>query len=161
MFSKEFTHFNYVCKVSIKNDMVYSCGLDFKVMAWSIPNKQKKYEFKHSGCVYGVVIGLEETPLANRLVSISGDKTCRISNSETGTEIKKISLDSYCWSVAVDRAQTLIAVGTDKNVTIIETTNFAKVKEVSLDNVYSLAFNSRNDRMLAITKTGEIHSFKF
>ena len=161
MFSKELTHGSCVCKVSIKNDMVYSCSIDNKVMAWSIQNKQKKYEIMHGSRVYDFVIGFEETPLASRLVSISLDKTCRISNIETGTKVKEISFDSCCRSIAVDKAQTLIAVGTDQNVTFIETTNFTKVKEIPLEYVYSLAFNSRNDSTLAITANGEVHSFKF
>ena len=141
--------------------MVYSCGTDWKVKAWSIANSQLKYEFVHGSWVYDIVIGRDGTPLENRLVSISDDKTCRISNSETGAEVKTIKFDSHCWSIATDRAQTVIAVGTDQNVTFIETTNFTKVKEISLNEVYSLAFNKRNDNLLAVTGNGEVHSFKF
>ena len=141
--------------------MVYSCGKDEKVKAWTIANKQLKYEFAHGGWVYDIVIGHDGTPLENRLVSISTDKTCRISDLETGAEVKTIKLDSHCWSVATDRAQTVIAIGTNANVTFIETTNFTKVKEILLKSVYSLAFNKRNDYLLAVTGNGEVHSLKF
>ena len=145
----------------MRNDLVYSCGVDDKVKAWSIPNEELKYEIGHGGCVNDIAVGFEGTPLANRLISISNDKSCRVSNLETGAEVKRIYLCSECWSIAVDKTQTVIAVGTKKGVTFIETTNFTKVKEVSLTNVCSLAFNNRNDRMLAVTENGEVHSFKF
>ena len=152
-----------MCRVIIKNDMVYSCGCDYKVKAWTIENKQLKYEFAHGDCVFDIVIGRDGTPLENRLVSISDDKTCRISDLETGAEVKTIKHDRNCYSIAVDKTQTLIAVGNgDKNITFIETTNYTKVKEVSLDSrVYSVAFNKRNDCLLAVTRDGWLHSLKF
>ena len=147
----------------IKNEMILSCSLgDHKVKAWSTSNKNLKYEFMHSDEVKDIVIGREGTPLENRLLSISSDKSCRVSNLETGVELRKINFGSPCWSIAVDKTQTLIAIGSGKKVTFIETTNFTKVKEVSLNNyVNSLAFNRQNDCMLAVTESGEIHSFKF
>ena len=141
---------------------MYSCGTDGTVKSWSSPNKQLMYEVMHGNDVYDIVIGREGTPLENKLVSISWDKSCRILNLETGAEVKTVNFDCSCWSIAVDKAQTLIAVGTSNKVTFIETTNFTKVKEVSMDGyVYSLAFNKRNDCMLAVLKNGEIHSLKF
>ena len=119
------------------------------------------YEFSHGDCVYDIVLGREGTPLANKMLSVSADSSCRISNLKTGAEVKKIKFSNPCWSIAVDKAQTVIAVGTTSYVTFIETTNFTKVKEVSLNYVYSLAFNKRNDCLLAVLKNGEIHSFKF
>ena len=104
------------------------------------------------------MIGREGTPLSNKTVSISADRTCRISNLETGAELKKVNFESKCWSVAVDKAQIVIAIGTEKNVTFIETTNFTKVKEISMNEVDALAFNKRNDCLLAVTKNGEVHS---
>ena len=148
-------------RVILKNDIVFSCSNDKKVKAWSVTSKKVKYEFAHGNTVYDIVIGREGTPLANRIFTISWDQTCRISNVQTGAEIKTIKL-GHCWSIAVDKAQTMIAIGNgDRNVTFIETSNFTKVKKVSLDNsVYSLAFNKRNDCLLAVTG-GEVHSFKF
>ena len=72
-----------MCRVIIKNDMVHSGGFDYKVKAWSIPNKQLKYEFAHGDVIYDIVIGREGTPLANLILSISWDKTCRVSNLES------------------------------------------------------------------------------
>ena len=129
--------------------------------SWSIPNKKLKYEVKHGDSVYDIVIGREGTPLASKMISVSGDRSCRISSLETGAEVKTINFVKPCWSIAVDKAQTLIAVGTENNVTFIETINFTKVREVALNEVYSLAFNKRNDYMLAVLSNGEIHSFKF
>ena len=129
--------------------------------AWSIPNNQSKYEISHGDTVNDVVIGREETPLYNRIVSVSDDHTCRISNLETGAEVKILKFDSYCSTMAVDKAQTMIAVGTDNYVAFIETTNLTIVKKVPMEYVYSLAFNKRNNCMLAVTRGGEIHSFKF
>ena len=141
---------------------MYSCGRNNTAKSWSTPNKDLKYEIKHGQSVYDIVTGLEGTPLANKIVSICYDSSCRISNLETGAEVKTINFDRNCYSIAVDKAQTLIAVGTSNKVTFIETTNFTKVKEVSMDGyVYSLAFNKRNDCMLAVLKNGEIHSLKF
>ena len=154
-------HNEYVSRVIIRDDVVYSCGTMHKVKAWSIQTKQLKYEFSHNGSVYDLVLGRHGTPLWNRAVSVSWDKTCKISNSETGAELKKINFDSKCWSIAVDKAQTVIAIGSDENVTFIETTSFTKVNEIPLKNVYALAFNKRNDCLLAVTEYGEVHSFKF
>ena len=149
-------------RVIIKNDIlctVYSCGEDGKVKSWSILNKRLKYEFNHGNNVEDIVIGRRGTPLAGRLLSINYEG-CRISSSETGAEIKTIKYS--CYSIAVDKAQTVIAVGTGYKVAFIETTNFTQIKEVFVnDYVYSLAFNKRNDRMVAVTKNGEIHSLKF
>ena len=142
--------------------MMFSCGYDKKVKAFSISNNQVKHEVTHGGSVDDFVIGREATPLAGRLVSISREMGCLISNLETGAEITKINFDSECRSVAVDESQTIIAVGNGTKVTFIETTSFSKVKEISLNsNVYSLAFNKRNDCLLAITSKGEVHSLKF
>ena len=155
-----------MCRVTIKNDMVYSCSTDGKVKAWSITNLQKKYEYKYeysctqSTKVFDIVIGRQGTPLENRIVALS-QIGCRILNLDTGVEVKKITLDGSCWSITADKAQTVIAIGTDKNVTFFETTNFTKVKEVPLKYVYSLAFNERNDCMLAVTSGAEVYSFKF
>ena len=149
-------------RVIINEDMVYSCGEDRKVMAWTTANNQLKYDFNHDNAVYDIVIGREGTPLAGRLLTISWDKSCRVSNLETGAEVRRINFDDPCYSITVDEAQTLIAVGTAKKVTFIETTNFSKIKEVSMNDwVCSLAFNKRNDCMLAVTKSGEVYSFKF
>ena len=150
-------------RVIIKGDIVLSCSVDDdKVKAWSTSNKEMKYEFTHGNSVYDIVIGREETPLEKRLLSISYERCCRVSNLETGAEVKRINFDRPCYSIAVDKTQTLIAIGSENKVTFIETTNFTKVKEVSLnDFVYSLAFNRQNDGMLAVTRNGEIHSFKF
>ena len=155
-----------MCRVVIKNDTVYSSGLDKSVKAWSITNNHLKYEFTHNVFVFDFVIGRNGSPLNNKIVSISYDNSCRIScrisNLETGDEVKTINVDTSCWSVSVDKAQTLIAIGAESKVIFIETTNFTKVKEVSLNNaVLSLAFNNRNDYMLAVTKNGEVHSIKF
>ena len=152
-----------MCRVIINNDMVYSCGTDSTVTAWKVANDQLTYEFAHGGWVYDIVIGRDGTPLENRLVSISADGTCRLSNLETGAKIIAHKFDGACRSIAVDKAQTLVAVGNgDKNLTFIETTNYTKVKEVSLDcYVNSLAFNKRNDCLLAMTRDGWLHSLKF
>ena len=130
---------------------------------WSVRNQRTEHEFGNSGIsVYDLVIGREGTPLANLIVFIGQNKTCRVFNSKTSVEIRTINLDSYCMSIAVDETQTMIVVGTDEGVTFIETTNFTKVKEVFLNNpVNSLAFNKRNDCMLAVTKKGEVHAFNF
>ena len=157
-----------VWRAYIQGDMVYTCGSNRKVKAWSISKKQVKYEFEHCGWVHDIVIGREGTPLANRIVSTSYE-SCRISNLETGAEMKKIDLrvsvgygSPSGLSIAVDRAQTIIAVGSGATLTFIECSNFTKVKEVSLsDPVKSLAFNKRNDCMLAVTSKGEVHSLKF
>ena len=148
-------------RVAIKNETIYSCSFDRKVKAWSILDNELKYEISQGNSIYDFVIGHDGTPLNNRIVSISFDKTCRISNLENGAVVKTINFESYCWTIAVDKAQTMIAIGTNNNVTFIETTSFTKVKEVPMNTVYSLAFNKRNDGMLAVTKYGEIHSFKF
>ena len=149
-------------RVVLKNDIVYSCSLDSMVKAWSITNKKLKYELKNSSWVNDIVIGQEGTPLENRLVSLGGYCGCRLSNLETGTVMKTIKLESNCHSIAVDKTGTIIAVGNGENVTFIETTNFTMVKTVSLNHwVNSLAFNIRNDCMLAVTEGGTVHSFKF
>ena len=149
-------------RVVIRKEIIFSCSLDKSVKAWTLFNNNLKYEFTHSSQIDDMVIGRKGTPLHNQILSISNDRSCRVSNLETGAEMKKIDFDSSCRSIAVDKSQTMIAIGTDANVTFIETTNFTKVKEVSLnDPVYSLAFNRQNDCMLAITKKGEVHSFKF
>ena len=150
-----------MCRVIINNDMVYYCGTDCKVTAWKVANDHLTYEFAHGNWVYDIVIGRDGTPLENRLVSISSDGTCRLSNLETGAKIIAHKFDGTCWSIAVDKTQTLIAVGNDKNITFIETTNFSCVKELSLDTyVIALTFNKRNDCMLAVTY-GEVHCIKF
>ena len=148
-------------RVIVVNNMVYSCGMDGKLKKWSILDKQLRYEFTHGNNVYEMTVGREETPLYNRVVSVSSDKFCRILDLETGAELRKINFDSQCWSLAVDKSQTVIAVGTDKKLTFIETANLTKVKEIALNDVYALAFNKRNDCLLAVTKNGEVHSFKF
>ena len=84
------------------------------------------------------MIGREGTSLENRTVTISMDRSCRISNLNTGEQLKNINFDYPCSSIAVDKAQTVIAVGTDTKVTFIESTNFAKVKEITFNSaVYS------------------------
>ena len=143
--------------------MLLICGCLKNVKLWSIPNNQIKYEFDH-GCGYSVkdiVIGREGTPLANRFVLFGQLGVCRISNLETGEEVKSFILLS-CRCIAVDEAQTVIAIGNDINVTFIETTNFTKVKKISFErSVNSLAFNKRNDCLLAVTCDGDVHSLKF
>ena len=110
-----------------------------------------------------IVIGREGTPLANKIVSIGGE-SCLISKLKNGARVKTIKFDESYFSVAVNKAQTLIALGTSNNVTFIETTNFIKVKKVSMIDVHSegvirsIAFNNRNDCMLAV-KNDEVHSF--
>ena len=142
--------------------MIYSCGADHRVKSWSIPNKELKYEFEHNDSVVDIVIGREGTPLANKIISISFDGTCRISNLETGAEVTTITFESCCYSIAVNEAQTMIVVGADNNVTFIETTNFTKVKAISFESwIGSLGFNKRNDCMLAVLGNGEVHSCKF
>ena len=140
--------------------MVYSCSTDCKVKAWSITNKQMKYEFAHQHYVCDIVIGRAGTPLENRIVSVGADKTCRISNLETGAELKKLCFDGWCRSISVDKAQTVIAIGTGENVTLFESTSFTKIKELCLKPVNSVAFNQRNDCLLAVTY-GEVHCIKF
>ena len=149
-----------IYRVIIANDTVYFCADDFALESWSIPNKEFKYEVRNIDYAYDIVIGREGTPLANKMVSI-GERSCLISNQETGAKVKKINFHSDCYSIAVDKAQTMIAVGTEMNVTFIETTNFTKVNEVSLNDVFSLAFNKRDDCMLALLGNGEVYSFKF
>ena len=142
--------------------MVYSGSCDNKIKAWSIPSATLKYEVAHDSGVYDIVIGREGTPLSNRILSISWDRCCRISNLETGAEVKRIEFDNFCWSIVVDKGQTLIAIGNGEEVTFIETSDFTIVKEVTLDgNVFALAFNQRNDCLLAVTEEGKVHSFKF
>ena len=127
-----------------------------------------KYEFWQGESINheitDILVGMEGTPLENRIVTISRlDQSCRISDLETGEEVKKIYFErSSPATMAVDKAQTMIAIGNFKKVTFFDTTNFAKVKEVALnDLVRSLAFNKRNDFMIAVTSNGEVHSFKF
>ena len=139
--------------------MVYSCGYS-KVKAWSISNKQLKYEIQDGGIVNDIVIGRKGTPLENRLVSV-GYKGCRISDLETGAEVRKPILNSECWSIVVDRCQCMIAVGTEKNVTFFEAYNFIKVNEIPFEkSVNSLVHDKRYICMLALTCNGEVHSFK-
>ena len=113
--------------------------------------------------MFDIVLGREGTPLANRVLSVSWDRLCRISNLQTGEEVKSIRFDSQCWVIGVDKTQTMIAVGSSaQSLTFVETLNFTKVKEVALDSyITSLAFNKRNDCMLAITSNGKVYSFKF
>ena len=142
--------------------MVYSGSIDSKIKAWSIPSATLKYEFAHNSDVYDIVIGRKGTPLSNRILSISWYGCCQISNLETGAKGKEIKFDELCYSIAADKGQTLIAVGNGKKVTFIETSDFTIVKEVTLDgSVYALAFNRRNDCLLAVTGEGKVHSFKF
>ena len=151
-----------VTRVIINQSMVYSGSNDNKIKAWSIPSATLKYEVAHLHSIYDVVIGREGTPLSDRILSISFDSYCRISNLETGTEIKRIEFDNYCYSIAVDKGQTLIAIGNGEKVTFIETSDFTIAKEVTLDgDVFALAFNQRNDCLLAVTEEGKVHSFKF
>ena len=141
---------------------MYSCGYDSKIKVWSITDMNFKYELEHGGCVFDIVIGREGTPLANRLVSISQDRSCRVSNLETGAEVKVVTCDFPCWCIAVDKTGSVIAIGNGSNVTFIETENFNKVEEVVLcTTVNSLLFNKSNDCMLAVTQNGYMHSFKF
>ena len=141
-----------------------------KVKSWSIPNKKLKYEIEHESLI-DIVIGREGTPLVNKILSIN-PRECRISKLKTGAKVKTIKLDEFCcqgcWSVAVNETQTLIAVGSKKHVTFIKTTNFTEIKKVSMSDVNtedtltdikSLAFNRRNDCMLAVLENGEVHSF--
>ena len=153
--------------------MVFSCGLDSRVKAWSIPNKKLKYEINHSDEVYDIVIGQDGTQLENRIVSFDinhfgGEFCLKISNLETGVEVKRINLGSASLTIAVDQAQTVIVLGTKNKMTFIETTNFTIVKEVPFESVYfvldhSLAtcFNKRNDGMLTLTGVGGVYSIKF
>ena len=127
-------------------------------LKYEIVHDKKDREFS----VWNFVIGRERTPLANKIVSIANEPFCRVSKLDTGDEVTKINLGSTCQSIAVDKTQSLIAIGTQENVTFVETTNFTKVKEVSLtSDVFSLGFNRQNDCMIAVTRNGEIHSFKF
>ena len=64
------------------------------------------------------MIGREGTPLFNRILSIPFNSGCRISNLETGAEVRTIKFGNYCWSIAVDKGQTLIAIGNGKKVTL-------------------------------------------
>ena len=142
--------------------MVYSHSLCPEVKAWSITSKRLKFEFVHGSRVNDIVVGRVGTPLENRLISISYNRTCRVSNLRTGEEIKLIYFDGVCVSIATDKTQSLIAVGADRNVTFIETTNYTKVKEITVEKFFvSLAFNNRNDCMLAVANDGTVHSFKF
>ena len=144
----------------MKNDLVYSCAFG-NVKAWSIQNQQIDKEFVNNGHVYDMFLGREETPLAGQIVLIGHtDNSCDIFNIETGVKLNTINIHN-CHSVAVDKAQSLIAVGSSKKVTFIQTNDFEIIKEVELNDVCSLAFNKRNDCMLAVTRHGEIYSFKF
>ena len=151
-----------VARVFVNQSMVYSGSTDDKIKAWSIPSATLKYEVAHDNNVCDIVIGREGTPLSNRILSISWDRCCRISNLQTGAEVKEIKFNYGCWSIAADKGQTMIVIGNDEKVTFIETSDFTIVKEVTLDsNVFALAFNQRNDCLLAVTSEGKVHSFKF
>ena len=95
-------------------------------------------------------------------MTISWDRTCRFSNLETGEKLAKIKLGSYCRSLTADRTGSLVVVGTDDDkVTFIDTTTFEIMKQVSLgSSINSLAFNRQNDALLAVSKTGQVYSFK-
>ena len=142
---------------------MFSCErFSGKVKAWSIPNTNVKYEIVQDGAVYDILIGRDGTPLKNLILSISTEYFCRVSNLHNGVEVKMIYFDSRCGSIDATRDQTLVAVGTNSGVTFIETTNFTKVNEVSFNSwVMALAFNRRNDCLLAVTSGTEIHSIKF
>ena len=162
-------------RVILKNNILFSCS-GREVRVWSIRDKKVKYmyEFKDGNSVYDIVIGREETPLENRTISISYIEECRISNSETGTKIKTIEMGGrvtpgmgMAWKpanfcVAVNESQTLLAIGKSEKINFYETTNFTKVKEVHFQKkiISSLAFNRRNDCMLAVTSGGQVYSFK-
>ena len=131
--------------------------------AWSLRDQTTKYDIKHGGEVYDFVIGWKGSSFENQIVTISWDQTCRLSDLETGDEVSRIKLGSYCRSLAVDRTGSVIVVGTDdNNVTFIDTTTFEIIKQISVgSSIYSLAFNRRNDALLAVSKTGQVYSFKF
>ena len=133
---------------------------------WSILNNQLLYEITFGGSVVDLIIGREGTPLANQIVSLSRDGILRVSAVETGDEVKTIKFDNECFSIAIDKSQTVIAVGTGNRlnhcVTFIDSANYTKVKEVYFnDRINSLAFNERNDCMIAVTYSGEVHSLEF
>ena len=109
------------------------------------------------------IIGQDQSPLANRIVTISLDKTCQVFNTDTGEKIATIEFGSYCRSLAVDRNEAVIVIGTDdKKVTFIDTTTFQIVKQVTLGgSIYSLAFNQENELLLAVSQKGQVYSFKF
>ena len=120
------------------------------------------YMFEHDECVYDIFIGRDQTPLESRILSISGE-LCRISDLETGTDMEKVFIRNCVRSMTIDETQNIIAIGTEIGTIIfIDTKNFIKVKEVSLDSsVLSLAFNKRNDCLLAVTKSGDVYGIKF
>ena len=100
------------------------------------------------------------------------DCSIRISNLETGAELHKIELkklDQACSTLAVDKTQTLMAVGTGRfygdngpyRLVVFETETFTEVKEFTVNEIESLAFNKRNDCLLAVTGVGEVYCFKF
>ena len=69
----------------------------------------------------------------------------------------------------MDKAQTNIVVGhrtldsgESSKITFIDAASFEKVKEVNFEHkVVDLAFNRRNDALLAVTNNGEVHILKF
>ena len=109
------------------------------------------------------MIGQESGPLANRIVTVGRDKTCRVSNIETGETVGSVDLESSGRSLTVAQNEFVIAVGTaDNKVTFIDTTTFEIVKQVTLGSpIYSLAFNQQNDALIAVSETGQVYSFKF
>ena len=158
-----YTHDNSINRVLIKNDSIYSSSIDGTIKAWSLDNQTTKYEINHDGSVVDFVIGNEGGPLENRIVTISLDKTCRVSNMETGEKVASVGFNSYCRSLTIDQNGFVIVVGTDDDrVTFIDTTTFEIVKRVTLgSSIYSLAFNQQNDTLLAVSETGQVYSFKF
>ena len=159
-----YKHGNHVCRVIIKQDLVFSCSRDNKVKAWSIPDKKLKYQVSCGNSVIDMVIGREGTPLENRILAIGADQFFRVLDLKTGAIIAKKRFGGQLWSIAVDEAQTLVAIGDGSSkVTFIETSSLMyRVKEIFLDDwAYSLAFNKRSDCMLAVTTRGDVHSFKF
>ena len=161
-----------VFRTIINNDLIFSCASDTKVICWKPSERKVKYFIQHDAQVQDIIIGRKGTPLKNKIISADWYNFCKISSLQTGKGIRKIALGYQCSSLTADKAQTLIAAGLSRGagkVILIDTKTLRIVKQVVLDidtMICSLAFNRRNDTLLAVTTDArvgisEVYSLKF
>ena len=112
-----------------------------------------------------MVIGQEGTPLQGKLVTVDNKGCCRLSNVDTGEQIKETKVSSaqdlICYQVIADHHQTMLVIKSEVSwngfLAFIDTETFEVVDEVQLEHyVADIAFNKRCNRLLAVTEHGKI-----
>ena len=112
-----------------------------------------------------MVVGRKGTALDEKLVTIDTKGHCRLSNIETGEQIKetRYSTDpnAKCLKVITDQNQSMLVINSELSrkglLTFIDIETFKVVNEVNLHHwAADITFNKRCNRLLAVTENGTI-----